>query len=165
LFFHPLGVRYFQSAALTTINETVANMVGQELASSLRSRFPLSGSPTEVRPSAPPPDRALNVDPVLHHLRLDVDALLAQGKVAEAERQMTAAHDFLAQHGYYLPDINQAYFAFYGSYGNTAASSSPLGPRLAELRSRYTSLRGFVQAVQNVKRPEDLSHLLQASGG
>jgi hypothetical protein len=162
LFFHPLGVRYFASADLTTINETVANMTGAELAAAIRARFPLPAQPAVHHASAPPPDRAVNFDQTLHQLRLNVDALLAQGKVAQAEQQMNDTQRFLAQHGYYVGTINQAYFAFYGTYANTAASVNPIGPELAALRSRYATLGAFVHAVQNITSVADLQKLLHA---
>jgi len=160
LFFHPLGVRYFASPALTTINETVANMSGQELAAAIRARFPLPSALVIHHSSAPPPDPSLDFDRTLHQLRIDVDALLAQGKVTQAEQQMNATQRFLAQHGYYVDTINQAYFAFYGTYANTTASTNPLGPELASLRRRYTSLGAFIHAVQNVTSVVDLKRLL-----
>jgi hypothetical protein len=159
LFFQPLGIRYFNSLAMTTINETVANMVGRELSAELRSRFPLDGTPQIFRSDAPPADRTVDVNRLLHQLRLDVDALLSQGRAAEAEQKMTDTHRFLAQRGYYLPPINQAYYAFYGSYADTAESTSPFGPRLATLRRLSPSLQAFVRSVQSVRSPVDLSQL------
>jgi hypothetical protein len=159
LFFHPLGIRYFRNRDLTTINETVANMVGRELSAELRKQSPLMGVPVQSRSSAPPPDRSINIDRLLHQLRVDVDALLADGDIGEAELRMSDARAFLAGHGYYLPVINQAYFAFYGTYADTPASSSPLGPRLASLRGRYTTLSSFVRAVQDIRSAGDLNRL------
>ncbi|HTE86586.1 MAG TPA: hypothetical protein VK821_17840 [Dehalococcoidia bacterium] len=165
LLFHPLGIRYFESRAMTTINETVANMVGRELAADLRERFPLTGTPERFRSSAPAPDPTINVDRVLHQLRLDVDALLIQGNIPTAEQRMADTRRFLTEHGYYLPPINQAYFAFYGAYADTAASTSPLGPRLASLRRLYPSLASFVRSVQDVRNAEDLTRLLISASG
>jgi hypothetical protein len=159
LFFHPLGIRYFQSASMTVINETVANMVGKELSADVRRAFPLSAAPIRATPAAPLPDPTIDVNRVLHLLRIDVDSLLAGGDVTQAEERMRDTQQFLANHGYYLPEINQAYFAFYGSYADTAASTSPVGPRLASLRSRYSNLAAFVRSVQNVRSAADLAHL------
>jgi hypothetical protein len=163
LFFHPLGVRYFESRQLMTINETVANMAGRELAADLRSRFPLAGTPVRARSNAPPADPSINFDRTLHQLRVDVDELLAQGRVAEAEQRMDETHTLLVDHGYYIPRLNQAYFAFYGSYADTPASTNPVGPRLANLRKRFPTLQAFIHVVENVRSPGDFSRLLQAS--
>ena len=163
LFFQPLGVRYFRSRQLMTINETVANMAGRELAADLRARFPLSGTPTRARWQAPAADQSINFDRTLHQLRVDVDALLTEGKVGEAERRMDETHQLMVDRGYYIPPINQAYFAFYGSYADTAASTSPVGPRLNLIRRRFPTLAAFMHAVEKVRSPGEFSRLLAAS--
>ena len=165
LAFHPLGVRYFTNQDMATINETVANLVGHELATAMLARFPLPGNPEKSVATAPPPDRAVDFDRTMHELRLQVDGLLAQGRVSEAEARMDETRTFLLQHGYYVPQINQAYFAFYGTYANTAASTSPVGPELATVRSRSAGLRQFVRRVEVVRSAQDLRRLATASGG
>ena len=106
----------------------------------------------------------MNVDQVLRQLRLNVDALLAQGKVTEAESLMEQTRQFLAAHGYYFRKINQAFFAFYGLYGTTGASSSPIGPKLQELRQKSASLGDFIRAVQGITSENDLDRLLAEAG-
>jgi len=165
LAFHPLGVRYFQSLDMTTLNETIANLVSLELAGMMRSADPPLPPAPPVQSIAPSPDSTIDFDRTMHQLRLEVDALLAQGKVAEAEERMDATRQFLADHGYRVRRINQAYFAFYGTYANTAASSSPIGPELAVLRSHYGSLSSFVRAVQDLRSPRDFQRLLRSSAG
>lgn len=162
LFFHPLGFRYFASPALTTINETVANLSGAELGVAIRRRFPLPAAPSASRADVPPADPSIDFDRTLHQLRVDVDSLLAQGRVSEAEQQMNQTQAFLAQHGYYIRTINQAYFAFYGTYANTSASTNPLGPQLVSLRRRYSTLGEFIHAVQNVESVADLRRVLSS---
>jgi len=159
LAFHPLGVRYAASGDLTLINETVANIVGEELGQAAYARL---GLPQE--PPAPPPSRpTVDFDKTMHALRLEVDALLARGEIAEAERRMDATAAMLRAAGYNIRKINQAYFAFYGSYGDNPASSNPLGGELLELRRRSPSLAAFVHAVQNITRPDDVPRLLAAA--
>ena len=48
LYFAPLGRAYFESAELTTLNETVANMVGRELGDMLFAEYPLEQAPSYV---------------------------------------------------------------------------------------------------------------------
>ncbi len=71
----------------------------------------------------------------MRQLRLDVDRLLGEGEVAEAEALMEEKRQYLAEHGYFIRKINQAYFAFHGLYGTAPASSSPIGPKLEELQA------------------------------
>jgi hypothetical protein len=167
LFFRPLGSRYFSDPALATINETVADIAGRELGALVAERYPLSASLPAGQAGAgeaPPPNAGIDFNQVMKELRLEVDRLLAGGKVAEAESLMEEKRQFLADHGYYIRRINQAYFAFHGLYGDTAASSSPIGPKLEELRRRSSSLGDFIHAAARITSEADLDRLL-ASGG
>ena len=166
LYFHPLGARYFANDTLRTVNETVADIVGTEMGALVEAAYPLASStPTPApTPIAQPAQDNVDVDQVLRQLRLGVDGLLAQGKVTEAEAQMEETRQFLAAHGHYFRKINQAFFAFYGLYGTTGASSSPVGPKLQELRQKSASLGDFIRAVAGIRSEGDLDRLLaQAS--
>jgi hypothetical protein len=174
LFFRPLGSRYFLNPTLATINETVADMAGRELGALVAERYPLpAASPSaQAGPPAgqagagatPTPGAGIDFNQVMRDLRRQVDSLLAEGKVTEAESLMEKTREFLADHGYYIRRINQAYFAFHGLYGDTPASSSPIGPKLEELRRRSSSLGEFIHAVARITSEADLDRLL-ASGG
>jgi len=101
---------------------------------------------------------------VLRQLRLNVDSLLSLGKVTEAESLMEQTREFLAAHGYYYRKINQAFFAFYGLYATTGASSSPIGPKLEELRQKSASLGDFLRAASTIASEADLDRLLAEAG-
>jgi hypothetical protein len=158
LYFHPLGARYFENDALRTINETVADIVGTEMGSLAEAAYPLAS------PTTQPAQDGVDVDQALRQLRLDVDGLLAQGKVTDAESLMEETRQFLAENGHYFRRINQAFFAFYGLYGTTGASSSPIGPKLQELRRNSASLGDFIRAVTGIKNEGDLDRLLAQTG-
>jgi hypothetical protein len=166
LYFHPLGARYFENDTLRTINETVADIVGVEIGSLVEAAYRLP-SPTPAAsppPTATPAPDNIDVNEVLHQLRLNVDALLAQGKVTEAEAQMEQTRAYLAEHGHYFRKINQAFFAFYGLYATTGASSSPIGPKLEELRKLSPTLGDFIRAVAGITSEADLDRLLAEAG-
>jgi len=164
LFFQPLGARYFASDTLRTINETVADIVGTEIGTLVEAAYPLASATPRPESTRKPTQEGVDVDRVLRQLRLDVDGLLAQGKVSEAEALMEERRRFLAENGHYIRRINQAYFAFYGLYGTSGASSSPIGPKLEELRRRSASLGDFVRAVSGIKGESDLDRLLAEAG-
>jgi hypothetical protein len=168
LFFQPLGARYFDSEALRTINETVADMAGEELGGLVAQRYPLAPpgaqTPTATPESTPPADDTFFVQ-TMRQLRLDVDRLLGDGRIAEAEALMEEKRQYLAEHGYFIRKINQAYFAFHGLYGTAPASSSPIGPKLEELRRRIPSLGEFIRAVSQVTSEADLDRLLASLSG
>ena len=166
LFFQPLGRRYFQDPTLTTINETVANSAGRELANRVEGRYHVP-EPEEEQPEhavTVAGEESFDFAETMRQLRLDVDRLLSEGKIDEAEALMEEKRQLLADNRHYIRKINQAYFAFYGVYADTPASISPIGPKLEELRTRSASLGDFIRAVSQVTSEEDLDRLL-AEGG
>jgi hypothetical protein len=88
--------------------------------------------------------------------RLEVDRLLAQGDVAGAEAYMEARRREFVENGYPLRALNQAYFAFHGSYGTSPASTSPIGPNLDRLRTLMPDLKTFLETVRAFDSVEDL---------
>ena len=156
LFFSPLGVRYWSSEEARAINETTADVVGRELGRDLARVLDLEGAAPPVRPDvARGPDRDFRA--LVRATRVEVDQLLAAGKVDEAEALMNARRDELAALGYSLRKLNQAYFAFYGSYGDAAAGASPIPGRLQRLRARSTSFAGFLLRVGQLTSAADLA--------
>jgi hypothetical protein len=93
--------------------------------------------------------------------RLEADRLLAEGKVEEAEATMDARRQELVARGYDLRKLNQAYFAFHGSYAVGSAATDPLGGKLRALRERSASLNAFVRAVSAIASAADLDAALE----
>lgn len=166
LFFTPLGRRYYASGKLTTLNETVADLVGRELGDLMFADYPLVTGPSFVgaagRPglAAPPPQ--VDFTREMRDLRRQVESLLAAEKVDEAERAMAEKRDFLAANGYYIRRLNQAYFAFHGSYADSAGSIDPVGPKLDDLRRRSATLRQFIEAARTLTSEAALDAALGA---
>jgi hypothetical protein len=77
---------------------------------------------------------------------------------------MNARRDELQQHGYAIRKLNQAYFAFYGSYaeGYAASPTNPIPALLQRLRARG-SLAEFLFAVRNVTTVAQLRALANTS--
>lgn len=171
LTFYPLGFNYFRTADLRAINETVADLLGDEVSLLVLERWgdptspPASASPTAT-PAAtaaatepePPP---LDSSAVLRALRLEVDDLLEEGRVEEAERRMEEVRVELADRGFVLRRINQAFFAWYGTYAARADATDPLGDQLREIRERTASLSGFLEAVRGAGSRADVEAILE----
>ena len=162
----PLGFNYYDSPALRSMNETVASIVGDEMAQTVMSAWPLGEAPVPAQ-EAPRPGRRRNQPNAieeLRELRGEVDVLLADGKVEEAEALMERRRQELAARGVYYRKINQAFFAFTnlyaGSSGNPVATN-PIGPKLDELRKRSATLGDFVRSVRGMSNPSDLDEALQ----
>ncbi|MEL7645426.1 MAG: hypothetical protein AAGU04_04045 [Anaerolineaceae bacterium] len=172
LTFTPLGIRYDENAQMRTINETVASLAGSEISREMIARdfpdysLPLPGPrmrsrlPEESNESA----GAFNFRAEMRQTRVRVDELLAEGKVDEAEAYMEARRQFFWEQGYGLRKLNQAYFAFYGSYndqpGGGAAGSDPVGPAVRRLWARSPDLKSFITTIRGVRSFEDLQGAL-----
>ena len=159
LYFYPLGASFFASDDLRTINETVADIVGDEIGALVFAAFPDVDAP----PPAPAPDRS-DSDAALNQLRRDADALLADGRVAEAEALMEEVRlELAAQHDRFFRRINQAFFAFNGLYGDRPQSVSPIGPMLRDLRGRADTLSDFIALAREIDSVEELEAAAAAS--
>ncbi len=66
---------------------------------------------------------------------------------------------FVAQ-GHNLRKLNQAYFAFYGSYATSPSSANPIGGQLEWLRAQSSTLRDYLLTVASIARHEELLGLL-----
>ncbi len=165
LFFYPLGRRYSASGEMTTINETVANMVAAET-----TALALGLSPPLFRVPEPAgaPQResgVLNFTEFMRETRMEVDRLLEEGQIEEAEAYMEDRRVLLNEnHGYRIRKINQAYFAFHGSYADSPAGSpvSPIYGQLIAVRNMADSTATFLRAVRGIRSPGDLERLAAA---
>jgi hypothetical protein len=168
LFFRPLGVRYGDSRDLTTMNETVASLVGGEVAELAMARYYPELLAPSVLPSQAPAaadDSGAETFPqAMRRIRLHVDSLLATGNVPEAEAYMEAERQRLVAAGYSLRKLNQAYFAFHGSYATGPASVDPIGPWMRRLRAQSGSLKAFLEQVAEMHSLDDLLRVLGESG-
>ncbi|MCK9494560.1 MAG: hypothetical protein M0R75_03555 [Dehalococcoidia bacterium] len=171
LAFYPLGFNYYRSGDLRTINETVADIVGEEVAGIALERW---GDPTAVPATAaapaddvppPPPGPTVDRNAVLRALRLEVDALLAAGRIEEAEARMDEVRDELEAAGYYLRKINQAYFAWYGTYAARPDAVDPLGGYLREVRARTGSPTAYLETIREWTSRADVEDGLVELGG
>jgi len=172
LTFFPLGIRYGVNPDITTLNETVADIVGNEIgARVVQGHYPEfipeeetkseSGSKSvtdsAMAAEAPP---VFDFNTEMRATRLEVDRLLAAGEVEEAEAYMEARRQEFVENGYALRALNQAYFAFHGSYGTSAASTDPIGPKLQQLRERSPDIPSFLKTVRSFTSAEDLDAAL-----
>ncbi|MCK9518809.1 MAG: hypothetical protein M0R74_07285, partial [Dehalococcoidia bacterium] len=119
LAFFPLGQQWGKGGDAETLNETTANIAGRELANIVNQRHPVVLPPGADGGPPPRPAPSVDFNAEMRALRLQVDDLLAAGKIDEAERLMEERRQFLAEHGITIRKINQAYFAFYGTYADT----------------------------------------------
>jgi hypothetical protein len=162
LVFFPLGWNYFASQDLTTMNETVAEIVGNEVGEQTLARYYpelVPPPPTEIEPISPEA-APFNFQTQMRLTRLEVDRLLAEGNIEGAEAYMEARRQRFVENGYPLRVLNQAYFAFHGSYGTSPASTSPIGPKMERLRELMPDLKTFLETVRGFTSVADLDQAL-----
>jgi len=162
----PLGMFYGTSPELTTINETVADLSAdaiQRKAFELYYPERLPPEPEQKTDEDPlhkdseeelllPTERTFDFRAEMHITRLEVDRLLAEGKIDEAEGYMEQRRILFWENGYQIRRLNQAYFAFHGSYaaqpgGAAGEEGVDLGAELRELNQKTTSYQEFMRLV------------------
>jgi hypothetical protein len=168
----PLGIYYFDSPALRTMNETVASIAGKELGRALVARYypdhlPPPPAPAEAAQPATPPDEPPPFDfrAEMALTRQKVDELLADGQFEAAEAYMEARRQVFWENGYRLRKINQAYFAFYGAYADQpggASAGDPVGDAVRALRSQTASLEDFVKQAAWLTSFDQLQGLIES---
>jgi hypothetical protein len=164
LFLTPLGLGYESSPELRTINETTANLMGRAIgARVIREYYPeLAGLlPAAPVPGGSPPGRAaplpdFDYQHEMYITRVETDRLLSEGKIEEAEAYMEQRRVFImehfAEHGRVIRRLNQAFFAFYGSYADSPGErgEDPVGPAVVALFDLCPSAGDFLRAVSRV---------------
>ena len=153
-----------QTGDMTTINETVANIVAAETAA-----LALNQPPPEFRVPEPPTEQRRDSDVFdfgryMRETRIEAERLLADGMIEEAEKYMEERRVHLNEtHGYAIRKINQAYFAFHGSYADSPAggSVSPIYGQLIDVRNQAGSVAEFLRAVRGIRSASDLEQLAE----
>jgi hypothetical protein len=178
----PLGMFYGISPELTTINETIADLSADDIQ---RMTFELyypehlppdpdlqneGNSPTQNNDAEPEPalEGIFDFRAEMHLTRLEVDRLLAEGNIDEAESYMESRRIFFWENGYLIRRLNQAYFAFHGSYaaqpgGAAGEEGVDLGAELRQLKERTPSYREFMRLVAWKWRLDQFEALFKSS--
>ena len=172
----PLGLNYSTTPELRTMNETTANIVGDEVGQlMLRKFYPelLASPPSRNLISFPesflPSNRLDDPPPFdfraeMHETRVTADKLLEEGKIEEAETYMEGRRQIFWQNGYLFRKLNQAYFAFHGAYADVpggAAGEDPVGPAVRALREQSDSLADFINTIAQMTSFEELQRAIQ----
>lgn len=165
LTFFPLGINYDTSPDLMILNETVADIVGDEIGrEALWANYPLQAEAayedrrSQVDRSARP---SFDFNKEMRQTRQVTDLFLKLGRVQDAEEYMNIRRILFRENGYNLRKLNQAYFAFHGNYGTGAAATSPIGPKLERLRALSPDLKTFLETVRWFTSAADLDKALE----
>jgi len=161
LSFKPLGFRYVldllgieRNYEIATMNETVASMVSEEIGTIICERY----YPEQKEPQEDTSD----FDREMREIRLAVDDYLARGEIEQAEEFMERRRLHLLSQGHYIRKLNQAYFAWHGTYADEPSSVSPIGVELRQLRSECSSVREFIDTVAEMTNRQDLKDVIES---
>ena len=172
-FFRPLGWNYQNSPEMTTLNETAASLIGREMG--LRAYAAITGAPLEyLEPSAPletadgdlpvaEEEESFDFRREMHTTRLRVDEMLAGRHIEAAESYMEARRHLFVEEGFPIRKLNQAYFAFYGTYADNPASVSPIGQEVQALSDKSNSLGDFVRQMAEFGSYQEFKEHLASS--
>ena len=140
---------------MQTLNETMADIAGREIGD---RAFEMLGG--RVEPEALPrresektpekDDDAFDFDREMRQTRLRVDELLAEGKIEEAEAYMEERRKLFVENGFNIRKLNQAYFAFHGTYAESPTSVSPIGDQLHRFRDLMPDVGTFIRAMSGI---------------
>ena len=167
LAFKPLGFHYVldltgvaRNYDIATMNETLASMVSKEIGTltyeEYYARYDSDGDDDNKTA-----DWVSGFNQEIRNIRKLVDEYLAHGEIEQAEKFMEQKRQYLASKGYHVRKLNQAYFAFYGTYADSPTSVSPIGLDLKELRNRTASLKDFLNTVAAMTNRHDLEAILK----
>ena len=107
-----------------------------------------------------PEPPAFSFNREMQETRLEADRLLAEGNIEEAESYMEARRLVFADNGYFLRKLNQAYFAFHGSYADRPTAVSPIGDQVRQVREQSATLKEFIETMSRVSSYDDLLRLV-----
>ncbi|MBP7999430.1 MAG: hypothetical protein KA314_27950 [Chloroflexi bacterium] len=165
----PLGFNYNADSSMRVINETIASVFGEAIGQKVMARYypdllpaPVAAATVNTKP-APQTQPSFDFRAEMATTRIRVDELLAAGLVADAEAYMEERRQLFVANGYLVRKINQAYFAFYGSYADQpgATGGDPTGPMIVALFTQSDSIYQFMQSVAPLTSFSDLEILYE----
>jgi len=170
LIFTPLGRRWWDGGEIQSINESVADMVGKEVGDVTYTRLTGQILHKETRESIRTKPKVQEEAAVfdfrkeLRETRIQLEKILATKDLEETEKYLEERRELLVENGFYIRKLNQAYFAFHGTYAKSPASLSPIGAQLLAVRKSSANLAEFLHQVSRIKSAEELEQLAMRVG-
>lgn len=162
LAFTPLGLRYLLDLSgihrdydIATMNETVAGMVSKEIGDTVYREYYTPDDTEEGKNQSG--SSGFDFYREMREIRQTVDTFLTRGEIILAEEFMEQKRQYLAENGYLIRKLNQAYFAFHGTYADSPTSISPIGEELRQLRNQSPSLKEFLDSAAGLTSRQSLS--------
>lgn len=164
LFFKPVGFLYafnllgiYEDNDISTINETIAGIVSDEIASIVYQNYYADYFEEYIYVYSE--SSGFDFYEEMRNIRIAVDNYLQAGGIEKAEAFMEERRLYILSQGYYVRRLNQAYFAFYGTYASSPSSVNPIGEMLWDLRRTSTNVTDFILITSGIKNLDDLYNL------
>ena len=177
LIFYPLGRSYFVDGEMRSVNETLSDLFGREIGQRVYAKITDQPYVAPVRPETASLNwnsgktleekenlNQFSFNQFMSETRDRTDNLLLDGLVEEAEAYMETRRIQLLGHGYSIRKINQAYFAFHGTYGESPSSASPIARYIWDLREQVDTVGELVKMLRGLKTYEQFEQLLVDQG-
>ena len=170
LFFRPLGRSWFAGGELTSINETVANLFAEEAGDLAYAR--LTGEIIErapwqspaIRQAYAPPDDVFDFTREMRRTRTRLEGLLEEAGPDAAEAYLEERRLEFVANGFNIRKLNNAWFAFNGTYAGGPASISPIEGQLRTVRAASASLAEFLDRMSGITQPGQLEQMALEAG-
>ena len=166
LAFKPLGFLYILDLTgirrdydIAKMNETLAGIASREIGTYVYEEY--YGSQESGGSQILASESEFDFNREMREIRRGVDAYLAAGEIERAEEFMEEKRLYLRENGYYIRKLNQAYFAFYGTYADSPTSIDPIGTEMRQLREQSSSLKGFLETVAQMTTRQELAESLK----
>lgn len=166
--FTPLGVNIHSSPEMLSLNEMTADLVGDEIGDRAYEILGLSREAAldeeerrEILPEHEP-EPGFDFVAEMRETRQRVDELLGDGAVEEAEEYMERRRRVFVENGHNIRKLNQAYFAFHGTYPSSPTSVSPIDGQVREFRSSLPDVGAFLIAMSEFASYAEFLDALEA---
>tara|TARA_Y100000996_G_C22533477_1_gene647383 strand:- start:476 stop:1768 length:1293 start_codon:yes stop_codon:yes gene_type:complete len=156
----PLGRSYFNSIEMQSINETICDIFGNEVGLLAYEKIIGTEEKKEINYKS---NLDINFDfsSFMKDTRFEAEKLLSEGKIVESESFMNSQAEVLSNYGYNIRKINQAYFAFYGTYGGNPESINEYHDNLVQIRAKYENLGEMIHDIKYADNIEKINKLLE----
>ncbi len=164
LFFKPLGQSYWSSNTMRSINETTANIFGKEISDTIHADLRNDGLYDTQQKYEPRKVDEINsvfdFRKEMQVTRLEAENMLSNDNIQAAEEYMENRRQYFVSNGYHIRVLNQAYFAFHGTYADSPSSISPIYSQLITIRNASRSLNEFINRVSSISNHEHFLDLV-----
>ncbi len=149
LIFYPLGRSIFKNNEMNEINETLANIFGKEISKKICANelYEIYCENSELTTTT---NKNFDYDFFMKETRKTVDLLLKNNNISKAEKYMEERRKNLENEGILIRKINQAWFAFHGTYTDSPTSVSPVFSILKKIQEDTENMKEFIDILKNI---------------